>query len=341
MIQFTGGFKYYIKGGTIIMAQKRTPNQIEFERQVKRIGNILKRLQAETGVDLSKHKIEQPKRVTKQKIRELKEITPKVLKSAIELNTPQPIKKQTIEATGKRRPAQYEPTTPRNRSLEAIIRNAKRGTGVKDTVAKKKRTTKTRTQVQPKEKVKRTRKTTQDTNKTTQRPDKAIFDKFSEEGKGGFVSSAKISAAEDTPITPINETEQVIDTIYELLHEWVFNIEDAHEGYEDVKRADRDLVWAIIGRARAELGDEQVALNIRNSGTDVEGIINRIIYGSDETTVRFDIAELTRIVNGRALSIDESIYLTELFENRAYIEFDEEDFETDNPYFATLKGFDE
>lgn len=330
------------------MAQKRTPNQIEFERQVKRIGNILKRLQAETGVDLSKHTIERPKRVTKQKIRELKDITPKVLRSAIEQNTAQPIKKQTIEATGKRRPAQYEPTTPRNRSLEAIIRNAKRGTGAKDSVAKKKRTpsapkkrtTKTQTQVQPKEKIKRTRKTTQDTNKTTQRPDNAIFDKFSEEGTGGFTSSAKVSATEDKPITPINESEQVIGTIYELLHEWVFNIDGAHEGYEDVKRADRDLVWAIIGRARAELGDEQVALNIRNSGADVEGIINRIIYGSDETTVRFDIAELTRIVNGRALSIDESIYLTELFENRTFIEFDEEDFETDNPYFATLKGFD-
>lgn len=271
--------------------QKRTPNQVEFEKQIARLKRITKQIETDYGVSFEGiEQIKKPKRITQKTIAELKAITPKKLREQVERLAKQP---QVPEIKSRKSRAKQEKSRkPRNRYLEQVIRNARRSAGMQRTRTQQKRIQKP------------------DTVKSTQQE------------------------------TPIREQDAVIDTVYQMLYEWVFNIADAHEGYEDVKKADRDLVWAIIGKAISQLGEQQVALNIRNNSGDIEGIINRIIYGSDETTVRFDIAELARIVNGRSLTIDESIYLTEVFETRTLIEFDDEEIESDSPYFATLKGYD-
>ena len=62
-----------------------TENQLEYEKQLQRIGKIIKQVSKE-GFDTSKIEIpKKPKRITKQYIQSLKEITPKTLRSSLKI----------------------------------------------------------------------------------------------------------------------------------------------------------------------------------------------------------------------------------------------------------------
>lgn len=66
------------------MAKRRkrlTPNQEEFNKQVRRIKKAIKKIEIETGLQFPYYtKLEKPKRITKQKIAELKKIKPAQLR---------------------------------------------------------------------------------------------------------------------------------------------------------------------------------------------------------------------------------------------------------------------
>lgn len=327
--------------------QKRTPNQIEFDKQIARLNRILKQIERETGKTIESFDIPKPKRITKQKIEQLKAIKPKFLREQFTAST-QRIALSEIKPRKARNPTANVPSgRQRNSSLNAMLSSARRKKNPKNVKISSKKSRQTTTadkDKQKQQKINTTKETasTQEFNEVKKKPATDVFDTFAEQGQGQFTTKAGIDAYEEQKEeTTINETEEILYQIRVLLDDWAFVIEDAHDGYEEIKESDKNLVIAVLEKAIADLGEAQVAINIKNNADKVELLINRIIYGSDETTVRFDLAELARILRGRALTIDESIYLSELFENRTYIDYDEIDYTTTDPHFATLKGYDE
>lgn len=326
--------------------QKRTPNQIEFDKQIARLNRIVKQIERETGRKIEGFNIPRPKRITKQKIEELKAIKPKFLREQL-TGTTQRLAHGEIKPPKTRKPTPDIPSgRQRNASLDAMLRSARRKKKPKKVKTSAKKATPKTTgdkdkQKQQKTKSKKETTSTQEFTEVKKKPTKEVFDTFEEQGQGAFATKGGLDAYEEKEETTINETEEILYQIRGLLDDWSFVIQDAHQGYEEVKEADKNLVIAVLENAIADLGEAQVAMNIKNNADKVELLVNRIIYGSDETTVRFDLAELARILRGRALTIDESIYLSELYENRTYIDYDETDYDTNNPHFATLKGYDE
>lgn len=327
--------------------QKRTPNQIEFDKQIARLNRIVKQIERETGKTIEGFDIPKPKRITKQKIEQLKAIKPKFLREQL-TGTTQRLVHGEIKPPKVRKPTPDMPSgRQRNSSLNAMLRSTRRKKNPKNVKISGNKSHRTTTadkdkQKQQKTNTKKQTASTQEFTEVKKKPPKGVFDTFAEQGQGAFTSKGGIDAyEEEKEETTIDETEEILYQIRGLLEDWSFVIQDAHEGYEEIKEADKNLVSAVLEKAIADLGEEQVAMNIKNNADQVELLINRIIYGSDETTVRFDLAELARILRGRALTIDESIYLSELYENRTYIDYDETEYDTNNPHFATLKGYDE
>ena len=326
--------------------QKRTPNQIEFDKQIARLNRIVKQIERETGRTIDGFDIPRPKRITKQKIEELKAIKPKFLREQL-TGTAQRLAHGEIKPPKIRKPTPDIPSgRQRNASLDAMLRSARR--------KKKPKQEKQKTVKQ--EKRTRTKKATPHgapTTKTTQ-PKLNIIESHPDYDKtsphlGGKKETPLLLGGEKYPLLEgeiepplsVSEAELILYEIRGLIEDWEFLIEGAHEGYEEVKEADRNLVSMLLESAVSELGEIEVALNIKNNSDYVYDLVSRIIYGSDETTVQFDLAELARIFRNRSLTIAESVYLSELFESRTLVDYDTAEFTTKNPYFASLSGYDE
>lgn len=95
-----------------------------------------------------------------------------------------------------------------------------------------------------------------------------------------------------------------------------------HKGksFVDTKTDEKNRVNAILNGAISQLGREAVAINLSNNASEVNNLIQEILYGSGSvegnfrnarTQVNFDIIRFSAICYGRPLTLSESIALTE------------------------------
>lgn len=95
----------------------------------------------------------------------------------------------------------------------------------------------------------------------------------------------------------------------------------------DAKIDDKNRVNNILNGAISQLGRLQVAKNLASHAGEANTLIQEILYGSGDkegnfkdgrTLVNFDITRFAAICYGRALTVDESIAITEAAEENEY-----------------------
>lgn len=131
---------------------------------------------------------------------------------------------------------------------------------------------------------------------------------------------------------PIDQTDVVMETLNE--------IQDTLDGYEpptnisgslqDIKRNDATTLKNIVDGAISRDGREEVARRCEANATALLDLVNDILYASGKKSndlgregFQRKVNEFARIVNGMALTIDESADLTERSEEAEEPEDDE------------------
>lgn len=88
--------------------------------------------------------------------------------------------------------------------------------------------------------------------------------------------------------------------------------------FTQLKENDKNIVASALDGAIAQDGEKAVALRLEQHATEVNSLLQEILYGSGgkegRSQVNFDLTRFSSIIMGRALTIEESKKLTELAE---------------------------
>ena len=128
--------------------------------------------------------------------------------------------------------------------------------------------------------------------------------------------SAKLSGIEAYP----NEALEILRKVNKMIEDWQ-PLPEWSAWLSSLKRQDRNALKAIIDGAINEFGWKQCAKNIKAEATWFFNLSEHILYesesrkgGSSRDEIRRDLIEVATIIRGRALTVEESIDITDLEE---------------------------
>lgn len=129
--------------------------------------------------------------------------------------------------------------------------------------------------------------------------------------------SFKTANPSSSNYTPISIVDTVLRTIEDLIGKWQPSITWSPQ-FASLKRKDKNILQNILNGAIANQGREVVAKRIEENSIHVLELVERIIYGQSgnkrDYGVQEDLKEIAQILNGSALSQEESMELNEEFE---------------------------
>lgn len=108
-------------------------------------------------------------------------------------------------------------------------------------------------------------------------------------------------------------TDTVLSNVEEMIAEWEPSYNWSNY-WINKKGEDRSKLMQILNEEIAVSGRDAVAERLQASSSDIERIINAVMYGSQEEQTNFALVEFAQIIRGRNLSFDESAELTLLSE---------------------------
>ena len=128
--------------------------------------------------------------------------------------------------------------------------------------------------------------------------------------------NAKLTGIEAYP----NEALEILRKVNKMIEDWQ-PLPEWSAWLSSLKRQDRNALKAIIDGAINEFGWKQCAKNIKAEATWFFNLSEHILYesesrkgGSSRDEIRRDLIEVATIIRGRALTVEESIDITDLEE---------------------------
>lgn len=136
------------------------------------------------------------------------------------------------------------------------------------------------------------------------------------------IEDRQIKAVTPTPSNEsIDDNLIILETLYDTFQNWT-PLSYWSTDLANLKQRDRDIGWATINGAIDKLGKEQVAKNVASRAIEVWQLADKILYesGNDyrldsrDGNINLSLTELSAILFGRALTIEESIRFTAMGE---------------------------
>lgn len=123
--------------------------------------------------------------------------------------------------------------------------------------------------------------------------------------------------------SPPTQTAVTLQNVREMINSWT-PLSNWSKNLTEFKEKDKTTLEKILDGAIAKDGERLVAQRLEENSNEVQTIVQEILYGSGSkegnfkdgrTQVNFDLTRFSAIVMGRALTVEESIDLTEEVEN--------------------------
>lgn len=114
--------------------------------------------------------------------------------------------------------------------------------------------------------------------------------------------------------TPPHEEDLILRTIEQMIADWT-PYPNWSDYFTQAKKQNRDSLRALLDSSIASHGRKEVARRLQAEAETVIALADEILYSSDEDAVNLDLAYFATILKGSALTLEESIYFTEVAEN--------------------------
>lgn len=120
----------------------------------------------------------------------------------------------------------------------------------------------------------------------------------------------------DFPDEPPRIVAAILNHVRELIRMWQPKLEWSDK-FAEIKRQDKNTIERLLDGAIAEDGEVKVAMNLESNAEEAIRLVEAILYGNSGDArdggdyARASIVAFGRIIKGRALTMEESIDLTE------------------------------
>lgn len=118
--------------------------------------------------------------------------------------------------------------------------------------------------------------------------------------------------------TPPTQTFETLENLREYIRQWTPS-SGCTDFFKQAKEHDKNTLERILEGAVAQQGEEAVAKRLEENATEVNNLVQEILYGSGgksgRNEINFGLVRFSAIVMGRALTIEESQELTDIAEN--------------------------
>lgn len=120
----------------------------------------------------------------------------------------------------------------------------------------------------------------------------------------------------DIPDEPPRIVAAILNHVRELIRMWQPKLEWSDK-FAEIKRQDKNTIERLLDGTIAEDGEVKVAMNLESNAEEAIRLVEAILYGNSGDAqdggdyARASIVAFGRIIKGRALTMEESIDLTE------------------------------
>lgn len=120
----------------------------------------------------------------------------------------------------------------------------------------------------------------------------------------------------DFPDEPPRIVAAILNHVRELIRMWQPKLEWSDK-FAEIKRQDKNTIERLLDGTIAEDGEVKVAMNLESNAEEAIRLVEAILYGNSGDAqdggdyARASIVAFGRIIKGRALTMEESIDLTE------------------------------
>ena len=114
--------------------------------------------------------------------------------------------------------------------------------------------------------------------------------------------------------SPPHEEDVVLRTIEQMIDQWS-PLPHWSTYFTQAKSENRKSLQALLDTNIALMGRKEVARRLQAEAENVITMADEILYSSDEDAVNLDLTHLASLLKGAPLTLEESIYFTEVAEN--------------------------